>query len=82
MYYVVSDIHGCYQKFKKLLDLIHFSNESDILFVLGDAIDRGFESIDVLKLMMKYDHIVPLMGNHEWMAYSILGISLNFVLLA
>lgn len=72
MFYAVSDIHGCYEKFKNLLDMIHFSNDSDTLFVLGDAIDRGNDSIKVLKLMMKYDHIVFLMGNHERMAYTIL----------
>ncbi len=73
MYYVVSDIHGCYQKFKKLLEIINFSNEKDILFVLGDAIDRECDGIEVLHLMMRYDHIVPIMGNHERMAYTILS---------
>ncbi len=73
MYYVVSDIHGCYRKFNKLLKKINFSNDSDVLFVLGDAIDRGRDGIRVLQLMMKNDHMILLMGNHERMAYAILS---------
>ena len=38
--YVISDIHGEYGKFMELLDIIHFSDE-DILYVLGDVVDRG-----------------------------------------
>ena len=47
--YVVSDIHGYGKLFEKLLETIDFS-ESDYLYVLGDAIDRGpddLEEIDV-----------------------------------
>ena len=51
MYYAVADIHGCYDKFVKLLNIINFSNEKDILFVVGDAVDRGKDGIKVLQLM-------------------------------
>lgn len=38
--YVMSDIHGCYEEYRKMLDKIRFSKE-DILYILGDILDRG-----------------------------------------
>lgn len=38
--YCMSDIHGELDKFERMLDLIHFSDE-DHLYILGDVIDRG-----------------------------------------
>lgn len=40
MIYAVSDIHGCYEKYVQLLEIIRFS-EGDTLYVLGDVVDRG-----------------------------------------
>lgn len=39
MIYVISDIHGCYDKYIKMLEKIRFSSE-DTLYVLGDVLDR------------------------------------------
>ncbi len=66
--YVISDIHGEYTKFKKLLRQIRFSEE-DTLYVLGDVVDRGRHPMKVLLEMMQKSNIIPLMGNHEWMGF-------------
>ncbi|MGN1343123.1 MAG: metallophosphoesterase [Traorella sp.] len=71
MIYVMSDIHGCYQEYLKALELIHFSDE-DELFVLGDVIDRGNEPIALLKDMSMRANVFPLIGNHEYMALTVL----------
>lgn len=71
MIYVMSDLHGCYQEYKKALDLIHFS-EKDLLYVLGDIIDRGDGPIQILKDMMMRSNVIPLIGNHEYMALTVL----------
>ena len=42
MHYVISDIHGCFEKYLKMLDLIGLAG-NDSLFVLGDVIDRVSE---------------------------------------
>ena len=68
MKYVMSDIHGDYERYIETLGLINFS-ESDVLFVLGDVIDRGAHGIKILQHMMQHSNIVPLLGNHELMAY-------------
>ena len=66
MHYVISDIHGCYEKFIKLLNEINFS-ESDILYVLGDVVDRGPKPMEVFQEIMKRNNVVFIQGNHERM---------------
>jgi len=64
MTYCVSGIHGCYQEFAQLLKEINFS-EDDILYVLGDFIDRGHESLECIEFIRRTPNIIALMGNHE-----------------
>ena len=47
MHWAVSDVHGCYEQYRKLLEKIHFS-PSDTLYFLGDAVDRGPEPMKVV----------------------------------
>ena len=44
MIYVMSDIHGMYEKYEKMLKQIDLS-EKDTLYVLGDIVDRGSGSM-------------------------------------
>ena len=62
--YVISDIHGQYDAFMRLLKKINFCAE-DELYVLGDAIDRGPDGIKILKSIMKMDNATMFLGNHE-----------------
>ncbi len=71
MTYVMSDIHGEYEKFIKMLDIIGFG-DGDELFILGDIVDRGAEPVKILKYIIDKPNIIPLLGNHEVMAISIL----------
>lgn len=67
MVYVTSDLHGYpLAKFKELLKKANFSDD-DYCFVLGDVIDRGPESIELLKWMMMQQNVELIMGNHEAM---------------
>ncbi len=71
MIYAMSDIHGCYEKYEQMLDLIRFS-EDDTLYILGDVVDRGTDGIRVLQHMRERKNIVPLRGNHDVLAASLL----------
>lgn len=71
MIYVMSDIHGEYEKYRAMLEKIHFSQE-DTLYVLGDAVDRGKEPIRLLQDMMQRENVFFILGNHEGMALHIL----------
>ena len=64
MRYVISDIHGCYEEYRELLEKIHFS-DTDELYVLGDAMDRGPEPIKVLQDMMHRPNVFYILGNHD-----------------
>lgn len=66
-HYIMSDIHGCYDLFISMLDKVHFSN-NDVLVLLGDYIDRGDKSIEMIDWLMSHKHndnMLFLLGNHE-----------------
>jgi serine/threonine protein phosphatase 1 len=63
--YAISDLHGCYEEFMALLEQIKFNSDNDVIYILGDVIDRGDKPIDCLNFIRKAKHIHLLMGNHE-----------------
>ena len=65
--YCIADIHGCYDEFMELLQLISFNPDEDILYVLWDVIDRGDRPIDCLQYIMRTKNVHLLLGNHEHM---------------
>lgn len=67
MTYAISDLHGCCEKYIKLLEKINFRDE-DTLYVLGDIIDRDDGGIDILLDMMRRPNVRPIIGNHESLA--------------
>ncbi len=73
MIYVMSDIHGEYDKYKAMLEKINFSDE-DELYILGDVIDRGPEPVKILADMSMRHNVYPVFGNHELMALDVLRV--------
>lgn len=71
MHYVISDIHGEYEKYLQMLELIQFS-EQDKLYILGDIADRGEKPVAIYQDIMKKNNIIPIMGNHDYMALFLL----------
>ncbi len=65
MLYVISDIHGEYELFVKLMDKIGFSSK-DRLICCGDMIEKGDRSIALSKLIFSMPNVLALMGNHEY----------------
>ena len=72
MVYCLSDIHGEFERFRRMLELIQFSGD-DTLYVLGDVVDRGPDGVKALEYIMGQPNIQMLMGNHEWMCLAVLG---------
>jgi serine/threonine protein phosphatase 1 len=65
--FVVGDVHGCFAKLQAKLDEIGFDPSKDRLFSVGDLVDRGPASDEVLEWLAKpWFHAVR--GNHEQMA--------------
>lgn len=65
---VIGDIHGCFSKARAALDAVGFDPDGgDRLFSVGDLVDRGPESADVLE-WLDQPWFFPVMGNHDDMA--------------
>ncbi|OMC71691.1 serine/threonine protein phosphatase [Paenibacillus sp. FSL H7-0326] len=65
---VISDIHGCYDEFNALLHTANYIPEQDKLILLGDYVDRGPNSKEVLNqiIQLHQDYgVVTLRGNHD-----------------
>ncbi len=65
MIYVVSDIHAQYDLFRRLLDKIKFS-DGDTLISCGDIIDKGKDSVRLLKFIKNMPNARCINGNHEY----------------
>ena len=63
----MSDLHGCFETYKAMLKKIDFSDD-DILYILGDVIDRGPKPVSILLDLMERANVVVLAGNHCAMA--------------
>lgn len=69
--FAIGDIHGCFDSLKELIEHKIRLQKNDKLVLLGDYIDRGDKSKEVIDFIIKlledgYD-LVPLLGNHEAM---------------
>jgi serine/threonine protein phosphatase 1 len=64
---IIGDIHGCINELNQLLELIDLKSSDTICFI-GDLIDRGPDSVAVVKkcysLTTKFD-VKLILGNHE-----------------
>ena len=64
--YCIGDIQGCYDAFEQLLHTVDFSASRDTLYVLGDLVNRGPKSAQVLRACMAAgDSMRVLLGNHD-----------------
>lgn len=72
----IGDIHGCYYTLLKLLEKVAYNKETDKLIFVGDYIDRGKNSYEVVNYLINLqkevgkENCVCLLGNHEYMAYT------------
>ncbi|MGH8852069.1 MAG: symmetrical bis(5'-nucleosyl)-tetraphosphatase [Casimicrobiaceae bacterium] len=65
--YAVGDIQGCYAEFQQLLDLIAFEPVRDRLWLVGDLVNRGPESLQVLRAVRSLgESAITVLGNHDF----------------
>jgi bis(5'-nucleosyl)-tetraphosphatase (symmetrical) len=64
--YVIGDLQGCYAEFMALLERIHFDHQHDALWLVGDLVNRGPQSLDILRFLKNFSGTLHcVLGNHD-----------------
>ncbi|MCK5876954.1 MAG: symmetrical bis(5'-nucleosyl)-tetraphosphatase [Candidatus Marithrix sp.] len=64
--YAIGDIQGCYDNLQHLLEIINFNPNQDTLWFVGDLVNRGPKSLEVLRFIKNLGkNAITVMGNHD-----------------
>ena len=64
--YAIGDLQGCYQSFRQLLDLVQFDPSNDQLWLVGDIVNRGPDSLVLLRFLKQAGNSTKIvLGNHD-----------------
>ena len=64
--YAIGDVQGCFEPFMQLLERVRFDPARDRLWLVGDLVNRGPRSLDVLRWLAAHDRCVTaVLGNHD-----------------
>lgn len=73
--YIIGDVQGCYGSLQALLNHIEFNPQKDRLGFVGDLVNRGPQSVNVLRFVKNLNDPLVVLGNHDLYAL-ILGYGL------
>ncbi len=64
--WAIGDLQGCLTSFQHLLERIHFDEQRDSLWLTGDLVNRGPDSLGTLRFVRALgDRVITVLGNHD-----------------
>ncbi len=64
--YAIGDIQGCLDPLQRLLKRLNFRTDRDQLWLTGDLVNRGPDSLETLRFLhARRDNLISVLGNHD-----------------
>jgi bis(5'-nucleosyl)-tetraphosphatase (symmetrical) len=64
--YVIGDVQGCFDTFERLLHAVDYEPAKDRVWLVGDLVNRGPKSVDVLRWAQRHERsTIAVLGNHD-----------------
>ena len=65
-HYAIGDLQGCYAELNALLNTLEFNHGKDTLWLVGDVVNRGPQSLECLQFVLQHsDSVQMVLGNHD-----------------
>ncbi|MCK4869616.1 MAG: symmetrical bis(5'-nucleosyl)-tetraphosphatase [Gammaproteobacteria bacterium] len=63
--YAIGDVQGCFDELQQLLRLVAYDTQQDELWFVGDLVNRGPKSLEVLRFIKSLVNVKIVLGNHD-----------------